>query len=42
MASKFFTLEMLPARHGDCLWLEYGDDEGTSRIVVDGGPVGTL
>lgn len=42
MAGKFFTLEMLPARHGDCLWLEYGEDEGTSRILVDGGPVGTF
>src|SRR5271166_3132648 len=27
---------MLPAGHGDCLWIEYGDP--TRRILVDGGP----
>ncbi len=30
------TLEMLPAGHGDCLWIEYGDP--VHRILVDGGP----
>lgn len=32
------SLEMLPAAHGDCLWLEYGDAEHTHRILIDGGP----
>jgi beta-lactamase superfamily II metal-dependent hydrolase len=30
------TIEMLPAGHGDCLWIEYGDP--VRRILVDGGP----
>ena len=42
MAGKFFNIEMLPARHGDCLWIEYGEDAGTNRILVDGGPVATF
>ena len=32
------SLEMLPAAHGDCLWLEYGDETGSHRILIDGGP----
>ncbi|NIX24041.1 MAG: hypothetical protein GWN07_31175, partial [Actinobacteria bacterium] len=31
-----FTLRMLPARHGDALWIEYGDRP--HRILIDGGP----
>jgi beta-lactamase superfamily II metal-dependent hydrolase len=31
-------LEMLPARHGDALWIEYGDPAGPHRILIDGGP----
>ena len=31
-------LEMLPAAHGDSLWLEYGDAEDIHRILIDGGP----
>ncbi|AGB26723.1 hypothetical protein Mycsm_06587 (plasmid) [Mycobacterium sp. JS623] len=27
---------MLPAGHGDCLWIEYGDP--VRRILIDGGP----
>lgn len=42
MAGKFFNIEMLPARHGDCLWIEYGDENGTNRVLIDGGPVGTF
>lgn len=42
MAGKFFNIEMLPARHGDCLWIEYGDGRRTNRILIDGGPVGTF
>lgn len=38
--STIFRLEMLPARHGDCLLLEYGDAERPNRVLVDGGPIG--
>jgi beta-lactamase superfamily II metal-dependent hydrolase len=33
-------LEVLPARHGDCLLIEYGHRDGTRRILVDGGAPG--
>jgi beta-lactamase superfamily II metal-dependent hydrolase len=33
----FFDLRMLPAGHGDCLWIEYGDAGGTHRWLIDGG-----
>lgn len=39
MTQPFFTIEMLPARHGDALWIEYGDERRTRRIVIDGGPL---
>ena len=32
-----FTMDMLPAGHGDALWLEYGEGDGRSRALVDGG-----
>ena len=31
------TIEMLPARYGDCLWIEYGDPGHPRRILVDCG-----
>ena len=34
-------MEMLPARNGDALWIEYGDPESPRRIVVDGGTEGS-
>jgi hypothetical protein len=34
-------LQMLPAGHGDCLWLEYGDPENPRRVLIDGGTKGT-
>ena len=37
----FFSIEMLPAYHGDCLWIEYGCGEDICRILIDGGPVAT-
>jgi beta-lactamase superfamily II metal-dependent hydrolase len=33
------TLEMLPAAHGDCLWIEYGNP--VRRVLIDGGPYNT-
>jgi hypothetical protein len=32
-----FTIEMLPAGPGDCLWIEYGTPTKRRRILVDGG-----
>jgi glyoxylase-like metal-dependent hydrolase (beta-lactamase superfamily II) len=34
-------IEMLPARNGDALWIEYGDPESPRRIIVDGGTEGS-
>ena len=36
-----FSLEMLPARQGDCLWLEYGDPASPCRVLIDGGTAST-
>ncbi len=36
-AQPFLRVEMLPADHGDCLWLEFGRDNLTARVLVDGG-----
>ncbi|MCU7876385.1 MAG: MBL fold metallo-hydrolase [Candidatus Thiodiazotropha sp. (ex Lucinoma borealis)] len=33
---------MLPARHGDCLWIEYGELAAPHRILIDGGTSGTF
>ncbi len=33
-----FTLRMLPAAHGDALWIEYGEGGEVHRVLVDGGP----
>lgn len=40
--SPFFRVEMLPAKHGDSLVLEYGDraDAPAHRVLIDGGPDG--
>ncbi|WP_299887068.1 MBL fold metallo-hydrolase [uncultured Lacinutrix sp.] len=35
------NLEFLPARFGDCIWIEYGDNQTTHRILIDGGTAGT-
>ena len=36
-----FRIEMLPAGHGDCLWIEFGDPKAPRRVLIDGGAVGT-
>ena len=33
----FFRVEALPAGHGDCLWIEYGDRSKTYRWLIDCG-----
>jgi beta-lactamase superfamily II metal-dependent hydrolase len=33
--------EMLPANDGDCLWIEYGDQNKPWRILIDGGTSGS-
>lgn len=40
MSKPFFRIEMLPARHGDALLVEYGNEGSTRRILIDGGPLG--
>ena len=40
MSDTFMRVEMLPALHGDCLWVEYGTARRTRRVLVDGGPIG--
>lgn len=33
-------VEALPARHGDCLWVEWDDGPRLRRMLIDGGPGG--
>lgn len=40
-ADDLLRLEILPAAHGDAIWIEYGDSKRPRRIVVDGGPAAT-
>ena len=37
-----FSIELLPARHGDCILIEYGAGEPRARVLVDGGPSPTF
>jgi glyoxylase-like metal-dependent hydrolase (beta-lactamase superfamily II) len=41
MATPFLSVELLPARHGDCIWIEYGRGD-VRRILIDGGPLDTF
>jgi len=36
-----FRISMLPAFHGDCLWVEFGKDDDPKFILIDGGTTGT-
>lgn len=38
MPEPFFRIEMLPAKHGDALLVEWGR-ERTRRLLIDGGPL---
>ena len=37
-----FTIDVLPAERGDCLWLTYGEGDDLHHVLIDGGPVETL
>lgn len=37
-----FSIEMLPAQRGDCLWLTYGQPDELHHLIVDGGPQETI
>lgn len=37
-----FTVELLPALHGDALWIEYGRPDRPHRILIDGGPSSSI
>lgn len=36
-----FNINFLPARYGDSLWIEYGDEDRPNIILIDGGTGGT-
>ena len=41
-SDAYLRVDMLPARHGDCLWIEYGRGNGKpSRVLIDCGPKGS-
>jgi glyoxylase-like metal-dependent hydrolase (beta-lactamase superfamily II) len=35
------SIELLPAAHGDSIWIEYGSESQAHRILIDGGPAPT-
>ena len=35
------NIHMLPARFGDCLWIDYGSDADSKIILIDAGTAGT-
>jgi hypothetical protein len=37
---RMFRIEMLPALHGDCILIQYGNPDAPRRILIDGGPIG--
>jgi len=39
--SLLFSIELLPALDGECLWIEYGDPLAPCRILIDAGRAGT-
>lgn len=37
-----YNIELIQAGHGDCIWIEYGQDKNSlHRILIDGGTSGT-
>lgn len=41
MPNDIFRIEMLPAGHGDCLFVEWGDPNAPRRMLIDGGTLST-
>jgi len=39
MANPYFRVTMLPAAHGDGIWVEYSGGGQARRLVIDGGPI---
>lgn len=37
MTDPIFRISLLPARQGDCIWLEYGPPEHPYQVLIDGG-----
>lgn len=37
-----FTVELLGAQRGDCLWLTYGEGDERHHVIIDGGPSETI
>ena len=35
--TAYFSIEMLPARNGDCLWIEFGERKNPTRLLIDCG-----
>ncbi len=42
MARGGLSIELLPALHGDAIWIEWGDDGDRHRMLIDGGPRATF
>ncbi len=42
MATGGLSIELLPALHGDAIWIEWGDEGDRHRMLVDGGPRATF
>lgn len=41
MAAEYpYKITMLPVKHGDCFFLEFGSGENAFRMLIDGGPIG--
>lgn len=41
MTGEGLSIEMLPAQHGDALWIEWGGAGDRRRMLIDGGPSAT-
>jgi hypothetical protein len=41
MSDPIFRCSLLPARQGDCLWLEYGPADHPHQVLIDGGVADT-
>ena len=40
--ARTFRIKLLPALHGDCIWIEYGEIGATRHVLIDGGPLGAF